>query len=113
MVQNRNKLINLFIGNISNAVVHEILEKAIDVDEIINKYNKESEVSFEIAKRYREKINPVGKLLPSEDVLKIRNKAINNVKNELEIRILRGYKNIDVALVEDIVDKFLKEMRIM
>ena len=30
MSQNRNKLIILFIGNVSNAIVHEILEKAIN-----------------------------------------------------------------------------------
>lgn len=30
MPQNRNKLIELFIGNIVNAIVHDILEKAID-----------------------------------------------------------------------------------
>ena len=30
MIQNRNKLIELFIGNLSNAVVHKILEKAIE-----------------------------------------------------------------------------------
>ncbi|MEK6952302.1 MAG: hypothetical protein AABX29_04760 [Nanoarchaeota archaeon] len=112
MVQNRNKIIDLFIGNISNAIIHEILEKAIDVDEIISRYNKESKVSFEVAKKYREKINPVDKILPSEDIAKIRNKVINNVKNELNIRILKGYKNLNVTLVEETVDKFLKEMKI-
>ena len=30
MTQNRNQLIQLFVGNIYNAIVHEILEKAID-----------------------------------------------------------------------------------
>ena len=34
MTQNRNKLIDLFIGNIANAVVHKILEQAVD-DEIL------------------------------------------------------------------------------
>ena len=29
MPQNRNQLIELFIGNITNAIVHRILEKAI------------------------------------------------------------------------------------
>lgn len=41
MVQNRSKLIELFIGNISNAVVHKILGKAIDDDNVRNHYNKE------------------------------------------------------------------------
>ena len=59
MTQNRNKLIALFIGNISNAVVHKILEEAVE-DEVIRKYyDKELLNSIEIAKRYREKINPI------------------------------------------------------
>ncbi len=29
MSQNRNKLIDLFIGNLSNVIIHEILLKAI------------------------------------------------------------------------------------
>ncbi len=40
MVQNRNKLIDLFIGNISNSIVHKILEKAIDNKEIASKYER-------------------------------------------------------------------------
>ena len=55
MTQNRNKLIDLFIGNISNSVVHEILEKAIDNEEISRRYEKELTTSLEIAKKYREK----------------------------------------------------------
>ena len=58
MTQNRKKLIDLFIGNISNSIVHKILEKAIDNNEIINKYIKEQNISLEIAKKYRERINP-------------------------------------------------------
>jgi len=35
MSQNRNKLLGLFIGNISNVILHKILEKAIDLQEIV------------------------------------------------------------------------------
>ena len=52
MVQNRNKLIELFIGNASNSIVHRILEKAIAKErneEISDKYRKELITSFEIA----------------------------------------------------------------
>ena len=59
MVQNRNKLINLFIGNISNSIIHDILERAIKNEEISNRYEKELTTSFEIAKKYRNKINPL------------------------------------------------------
>ena len=61
MTQNRNKLIRLFIGNISNVVIHKILERAIDIEEVRIKYNKEIKTSFEIAKHYRDQINPVDK----------------------------------------------------
>ncbi len=58
MVQNRNKLIGLFISNISNAIVHKILEKASEQEELSNKYNKEELTSFDIANKYREKNKP-------------------------------------------------------
>ena len=45
-MQNRNKLVDLFIGNITNYIVHKILEMAIDNLEIINKYKKGSHNHF-------------------------------------------------------------------
>lgn len=33
---NRNKLIDLFISNLANVVVHKVLEKAIDKPEVSN-----------------------------------------------------------------------------
>ena len=84
---NRNKLIDLFISNLANVVLHKILEIAID-DEIIRKhYDKELGHSLEIAKKYREKINPVEDILPSKDIEYIKNKVINKVNSELKIRI--------------------------
>ena len=51
MVQNRNKLIDLFIGNIANAALHQILEQAVD-DELLRKYyDKELLNSVEIARK--------------------------------------------------------------
>ena len=108
MVQNRNKFIELFIGNISNAVVHEILERAVGKELMADKYRKELATSFEIAKQYREKINPANKPLPNRDVEYIRNKIINKVKAEIMIRISKGYENIDINLIEKLVDKALK-----
>ncbi len=112
MVQNRNKLIELFISNISNAIVHEVLERAVNEEFIADKYRKELTSSFELAKKYREKINPLDRLLPDKDISYIRNKIINKVKSELMIRILRGYENINLGLVEELVDKSLKDMKI-
>ena len=109
---NRNKLLELFISNLSNVVVHRVLEKAIDRLEIANKYNKEVINSYDIAKRYREKINPSDKSLPIQDTNRVRTKIINKVKSELNQRISRGYTNIDLSLIEQLVDELLKELMI-
>ena len=51
MALNRKKFIDLFIGNASNAILHKILEKAVE-DEIIRKYyDKEFLNSFQLAKK--------------------------------------------------------------
>jgi len=113
MNQNKNKLIDLFIGNISNAIVHEILEKAIDIEEIRIKYNKEIITSFDIAKHYRNKINPAYKPFSSKDQVEIKKKVMNKVRNELQSRILRGYKNINIESTEETVDKFLRKTNII
>ena len=112
MSQNRNKLIDLFIGNISNAIIHKILEDAIKDLDISNKYQKEIRTSFDIAKSYREKINPISSPLPEEDIGYIKKKVISKVNSEIMLRISKGYTNIDLGLVEGYVDDFLKEIRV-
>ena len=112
MAQNKNKLIQLFIGNVYNAIVHEILEKAIDLEEIKNKYHKELRTSMDIAKYYRDKINPVDKPL-LKDAKDIKKDIMSRVNNELKIRISKGYKNIDLDSVESTVNKFLKELKVI
>ena len=112
MAQNRNKLIDLFIGNTANAVVHKILEQAVE-DELLRKYyNKELLNSVDIARRYREKINPINRPLPEEDIVRIKSKVINKVNSELRLRIEKGYKNIDLNPIEDIMNKILTEMKV-
>ena len=112
MTQNRNKLIDLFIGNIANAVLHKILEQAVD-DEVLRKYyDKELLNSVKIAKKYREKINPSHKALPEKDIEYIKSKVINKVNSELKLRIEKGYKNINLDLAEGIVDKILTDMKV-
>ena len=112
MVQNRNKLIDLFIGNIANVVVHEILERAVSKELLADKYRKELVASFEVAKHYREKINPTNRPLPEKDVLYIKEKIVHRVKAELMTRISKGYKNIDLNLIEDLVYRVLKNTNI-
>ena len=112
MTQNRNNFIEVFIGNISNAIVHEILEKSIKQDFLVDKYRKELLNSLEIAKRYRDKINPTNKELPNKDIIYIRGKIINRVKSELLTRINKGYQNIDLSLIETLVNKTLINTKI-
>lgn len=111
---NRNKLIDLFVSNLATAIVHQILERAIaDRQEISEKYNKEVKNSWEIAKRYREKVNPINKSLPGRDAEDIKMKVINRVKAELKLRIEKGYENINISLVEEFVEKSLQELKVI
>ena len=93
--------------------MHKILERAININEISQKYGKEVRNSWEIAKAYREKINPVGSPLLGVDAEEIKRKISNKVRNELKLRIDRGYKNISLELVDDLVFQFLKELKII
>lgn len=108
MVQNQNKLIKLFIGNLSNSIVHEILEMAVADENIRKRYDKESETSFKIAIKYRRKINPIEINLPEKDIAYIRKEVIRKVKSELRLRVSKGYTNIGISRVEELVEKFLK-----
>ena len=110
---NRNKLIEIFMSNLTNSIVHQILERAIDKQEIAEKYDKEVKNSWQIAQIYRDKINPLNRVLPLKDIEEIKSKITNKVKSELKLRIERGYENIDVSLVEELVEKALKEMKVM
>lgn len=113
MPQNRNKLIDLFTANLANAVVHQVLEKAIDNTEIANKYVKEFKTSWDIAKKYREKINPQNPPLPDKDLNRVKKKIIKKVNSELQVRISHGYENIDLTLIEELVNKALMELKII
>lgn len=113
MVQNRNKLIDLFIGNIANTVLHRILENAIDNKELGTYYHKESLISLAIANKYREKINPLQIPLPAEDAEHIKSKIVRKVKSELALRIAKGYGNLNLETVESFVEECLKETRVI
>ena len=113
MVHNRNKLIDLFIGNTANVVVHKILEKAIEDEDIGKKYIKEIRNSHDIAKKYRKKINPADNVLNDKKAEEIKNKIIIKVQSEISIRIAKGYKNIDINLIDKITYNTLKEFKII
>lgn len=112
MAQNRNNLISLFIGNIANAILHKILEQAVDDELLREYYDKELLNSVEIARIYRGKINPINRPLPEKDIEYIRGKVINKVNSELKLRIEKGYKNINLGLVEHIIDGMLISMKV-
>ena len=94
-------------------VVHQILEKAIDSPEIAKSYRNEIKNSWAIAQRYREKIHPLNNALPSHDSSKIRDKIIREVRAKLARRIAKGYRNINLSLVEPYVDDSLKNLTII
>lgn len=112
MSQNRKKLIDLLIGNLSNAIVHEILDEAIESEEVSSKYRKEIEVSLNKAKSYRQKINPKNVSLSEKDRDFIKKKLINKVKARLSQRALDDYENINLNLIEVFVDKVLEKMEV-
>ena len=113
LTQNRNKLIGLFIGNLTNGVLHDILEQAITQEEIARKYHKELLTSLALARKYRNKITPLHSPLPVKDVVYIKNKTIQKITSELRQRIARGYTGIDVKITEALVEKALKEMKVI
>jgi hypothetical protein len=60
-MKNRGQLIEIFISNLANSIVHQILEKATNEPAYIERYDKEMKNSCQLAKNYRDKINPVNK----------------------------------------------------
>ncbi|MBU2639456.1 MAG: hypothetical protein KKG75_01975 [Nanoarchaeota archaeon] len=85
MPQNRKKLLDLLIGNLSNVVVHDILCRAVENKDIASRYEKETENSFKISKKYREKINPKNTLLQIKDLDYIRTKTTTKAKSERKL----------------------------
>jgi len=112
MPQNRKKLIELIIGTLSNAIVHEVLRVASRNKEIAVYYEKEIENAINISEKYRERINPLNKPFLNRDIVYIREKIISRARAELMTRISKGYKNIDLNLIEKFVVKALKNMAI-
>ena len=92
--------------------MHEILIESTENKEMASYYKKELETASKISKKYREKINPVESSLPSKDIEYIKNKIKSNVRAELQIRISKDYKNIDLSSIEKFVDKGLKETKV-
>jgi len=81
--------------------------------ELSKHYEKESTNFFEIAKRYREKLNPINNSLPQKDIDHIVQKIENKVRSELNLRISNGYQGIDLNLIHPMILNLLKSLRII
>jgi hypothetical protein len=90
-----------------------VLEEAVREEILRNHYDKESLVSFEVAKKYRGKINPIQRELPDKDINKIKKEVLKKVNNELKLRISKGYLGIDLNLTKKILEKTLKKLKIL
>lgn len=113
MPQNRNKLIELFISNITTAIVHEILEQATKQEELLNRYRKEVFNSISISIKYRDQINPKYTSLPEKDIEYIKHKLTQKITQEIQHRITKGYENIDISLIPILVEKNLQKTKII
>lgn len=102
----------LLIGNLANVVVHKVLEEATKEEILRKRYDKESLISYEVAKRYREQINPLQRCLSPEDAGQIRKEVIRRAYQELQVRISKGYREVNLALVEPVLQKLMKELRV-
>ncbi len=111
MTQNRNKLIDLFIGNLSNSIVHKILEASSEGD-LKKYYTKEFENSFALSIRYREQINPKETFFPDKDQKEIKERLIKRINSRILERIKLGYKNIELEKSEELVDNFLRKLKV-
>lgn len=67
---------------------------------------------YEIAKRYREQINPMSRPFSKEDTEAIKEEIGRRVRNELQIRVSKGYKGIYFELIGPVTENLLKELLI-
>jgi len=111
MSQNRPDLIKRFIGVASNIIAHKVLIKAELEEDLRKYYTKEIERDIDIALKYRNRINPVNRLLPKRDSKEIRDSIMLKVKAELLKRIDKGY-NVDLSKIDEEINNFLKEQNV-
>ena len=111
MPQNRPDLIKRFIGIASNIITHKVLIKAKIEEDLRKYYAKEIERDTGIALKYRNRINPVNRLLPLKDSKEIRENILLKVKAELFKRVDIGY-NVDISKIDEETDNFLKEQNV-
>src|SRR3989338_2721577 len=111
MSQNRTDLIKRFIGVASNIIAHKVLIKTELEENLREYYAKEIKRDIDIALKYRNRINPMNKLLPKRDSKEIRESILLKVKAELLKRIDKGY-SVDLSKIDEEIDNFLKEQNV-
>ena len=113
MPQNRKKMLDLFIGNISSAISHEILMISTENKELASRYKKERDNLIVISEKYRHNINPISDILPDKDIEYIKSKVKNKIKSELSSRIKKGYRNINLNIIEELIEKYLRAVKVI
>ncbi|MBI2558495.1 hypothetical protein HYW20_04185 [Candidatus Woesearchaeota archaeon] len=111
MSQNRPDIIKRFIGVASNIITHKVLIKTELEKDLRNYYTKEMERDIDIALKYRNKINPVNRMLPQRDSKEIKENILLKVKAELQKRVDKGYK-VNLSKIDEEIDDFLKEQNV-
>lgn len=112
MSQNRPDIIKRFIGVAGNIITHKVLIKAELEKDLRNYYTKEIERDIDIALKYRNKINPVNRMLPQRDSKEIKENILLKVKAELQKRVDKGYK-VNLSKIDEEIDNFLKEQNVV
>ena len=103
--RNKKKLLKIILGNLSNAILHEILAEST-IAELREHYFKEAINSFEVAIKYRQKLSYEFSI--SND---LKSKLIRIVKSKLRQRIKNGYNNLNLNKVEIYVESLLKKIK--
>jgi len=109
---NKSAIIERFTGQVATLIVHIIIDKSSESEEMHQKYVKEINNSLSLAEKYRNDINPIDRPLHSSDIEYIKQKIYGKVKAELQSRTLRGYENIQWDLINEEIDKLLKKLNI-
>ncbi|MBI4139393.1 hypothetical protein HY483_00340 [Candidatus Woesearchaeota archaeon] len=113
MSQNRNKIIDIFVGNTVNAIVHVILQQSISDEDVSKKYLEEVRTSLKSAKKYREKVNPINTVFQRIEAENLKIIIQRKVEKKLHKRIAKGYKDIAIGTVEENVVKILQELKVL
>ena len=81
--------------------------------ELASRYKKERDNLIVISEKYRHNINPISNILPDKDVEYIKSKIKNKIKSELSSRIKKGYKNVNLEIIEGMIEKYLRAAKVI